>query len=107
MKQNSVKRISPVAQFAMLLAPVVMSCFFLVYSLTGLIVEGREKLIWALEAPDVAMWTGAGIIAYSLVVLAFARWKGAVRYHVLNVSSWAHIILSVLLAASIFVTAKF
>jgi len=106
MKQNSVKPISPVAQFSLLLTPVVISCFFLVYSLTGWIVEGRDKLNWALEAPDVAKWTGGGIVIYCLVVLAYARWKGATRYHVLNVSSWGHIILALLLCMSVYITAK-
>lgn len=93
-------------QFVLLLTPVVMSCFFLVFSLTGWIVEGRDKLTWALEAPGVALWVGAGIIIYSLVVMAYARWKGAARYHVLNVSSFGHIILAVLLTISVFITVK-
>jgi len=106
MMQNSINPISPVAQFALLLTPVVMSCFFLVYSLTGWIVEGRDKLLWSIEAPDVAMYTGAGIVAYCIVVLLYARWKGATRYHVLNVSSIGHILLAVLLSISVFVTVK-
>jgi len=44
MEQNSVRPISPVTQFALLLIPVVMTCFFLVYSLTGWILEGRDKM---------------------------------------------------------------
>lgn len=106
MKQNSIKPISPVTQFVLLLSPVVMSCFFLVYSLTGWIVEGRDKLNWALEATGVAMWVGAGIVIYCLIVLGYARWKGAERYHVLNVSSWGHIVLAVLLTVSVFISVK-
>jgi len=104
MAQNSVKPISPVTQFSLLLIPVVMSCFFLVYALTGWILDGRDRLNWSLEAPDVALWVSAGIIAYSFVVMLYARFKGAVRYHVLNISSVAHIVLSVLLTASVFIT---
>ncbi len=106
MTQNSVKPISPVVQFVLLLTPVVMSCFFLVYSLTGWIIEGRDKLNWALEAPGVAMWVGAGILIYSFLVMAYTRWKGAARYHVLNISSWGHILLAVLLTISVFITVK-
>ena len=106
MKQNSAKPISPVTQFVLLLTPVVMSCFFLVYALTGWIVEGRDMLNWALEAPGVATWVGAGLMLYCLAVLAYARWKGAARYHVLNVSSWGHILPAVLLTVSVFITVK-
>jgi len=106
MTQNSANPVSPVAQFALLLTPVVMSCFFLVYSLTGLVIEGRDKLNWAIEAPDVAMYTAAGIVTYCIVVMLYARWKGASRYHVLNISSIGHILLSVVLCISVLVTVK-
>ena len=106
MTQNSLNPISPVAQFSLLLAPVVMSCFFLVYALTGLIVDGRDKLLWSIEALDVAVYTGAGIVAYSIVVMLYARWKGATRYHVLNISSIGHIVLSIVLVICVFVTVK-
>jgi len=106
MKQNSTKPVSPVTQFVLLLSPVVMSCFYLVYALTGWIVEGRDKLKWALEAPGVALWVGTGITIYSLIVLLYARWKGAARFHVLNVSSLGHILLAVLLTISVFITVK-
>lgn len=106
MTQNSLNPISPVAQFSLLLAPVVMSCFFLVYALTGLIVDGRDKLLWSIEALDVAFYTGAGIVAYSIVVMLYARWKGATRYHVLNISSIGHIVLSIVLVICVFVTVK-
>jgi len=106
MKQNSTKPISPVIQFVLLLTPVVISCFYLVYSLTGWIIEGRDKLNWALEAPGVALWVSAGIVIYCFLVLAYARFKGAERYHVLNVSSWGHMLLAVLLTVSVFITVK-
>ena len=106
MTQNSINPISPVVQFVLLLTPVVISCFFLVYSLTGWIIEGRDKLNWALEAPGVAMWVGAGSLIYSFLVMAYTRWKGAERYHVLIISSWGHILLAVLLTVSVFITVK-
>lgn len=81
-----------------------MTCFFLVYSLTGWILEGRDKMNWSLEAPGVAVWVGTSIVAYCLVVMLYAHWKGASRYHWLNLSSWTHIILALLLTASVFVS---
>ena len=83
-----------------------MSCFFLVYALTGLIIEGRDKVNWAIEAPEVALYTTFGIVAYSIVVMLYARWKGASRYHSLNISSIGHILLSALLCICVFVTVK-
>ncbi len=106
MQQYSAKPISPVMQFVLLLTPVVMSCFFLVYALAGWVVEGRHKLNWSLEAPAVATWTAIGVVTYCIVVLLYARWKGATRYHVLYVSSWGHIFISVLLTISVFVAVK-
>ena len=104
--QNSVKPISPAVQFALLLSPVVMSCFFLVYALAGLVIEGRDKVNWAIEAPNVALYTTLGIVTYCVVVMLYARWKGASRDHVLNISSVGHILLSVLLLICVFVTVK-
>ena len=106
MKQNSVKPISPVTQFVLLLSPVVMTCFFLVYAIAGWVVDGREKATWSVEAGDVAVWTGAVIVAYSLLVLLYARWKGAARFHALNLSSWAHIAVAVVLTISVFIAMK-
>jgi len=106
MKQNSVKRISPVTQFVLLLSPVVMSCFFLVYALAGWVVDGREKSNWSIEAPDVAIWTGSGIVIYCVLVMLYTRWKGAARYHMLNLSSWCHLVLAVLLTVSVFVAIR-
>lgn len=103
MKQNSAKRISPVTQFVLLLTPVVMTCFFLVYALAGWVVDGRDKYNWSIEAREVAVWVGAGIVTYCLLVMLYAWWKGAARYHVLNLSSWLHIVMAVLLTISVFV----
>lgn len=105
-KKDSIRAISPVLQFALLLTPIVMSCFYLVYALTGWILEGRDKLNWSIEATGVAVWVGSGIIAYSLLVMLYVRWKGGARFHPLNLSSWVHIVLAVLLTVSVFVTVK-
>jgi len=106
MQQNSNNPVSPVTQFALLLSPIVITCFYLVYALTGWILDGRDKLNWAIEAPEVGLWVCAGTIAFSLLVMAYTWFKGAKRTHPLNISSIAHIVIAVLLTASIFVTVR-
>ncbi len=85
---------------------MVISCFYLVYSLTGWILEGRDHLNWSLEAPEVGLYVLAGTVVYCVLVMAYARFKGAARYHPLNVSSIGHIILAILLTVSIFITVR-
>lgn len=83
-----------------------MSCFFVVYALTGFILDGRDKFNWSLEAPTVSLWVGAGIVAFSLLVMAYARVKGAKPMHPLNMSSLGHIVLALLLTVSVFFVAN-
>ena len=104
--QGSHQQISPITQLALLLVPIVLNCFFIVYSLVGWILEGRDKLNWALEAESVALWVCVGIVAYSAAILIFVRFKSAGRYHLLSVSSWGHIVISVLLTVSVFVSVR-
>jgi len=94
---------SPAMQFALLLVPIVMNGFFMVYSLTGWILEGRDKRNWSLEADGVALWVCLGITLYSLLVLAFTRWKKGAWTHPLCLSSFGHILIAIILAASVFV----
>lgn len=93
--------VSPVLQFVLLIVPMVMSCFFTVYALTGWLLEGRDKITWALESPEVAMWVGAGVILYSLLVTGFTLLRGGSRRHPLVWSSLFHSVLSVLLVVSV------
>jgi len=85
-------KVHPVTQFVLLIVPVVMSGFFLVYSLTGLILEGKDRLNWSLEALDVALWVGGGITIYSLAVILFSVFKRLGRMHILPISAALHLI---------------
>lgn len=60
--------IGPVMQFALLIVPMVISGFFLVYALTGWILEGRDHLNWSLEAEKVAVYVGLATLAYCMLV---------------------------------------
>ncbi|NND89772.1 MAG: hypothetical protein HKN42_02835 [Granulosicoccus sp.] len=96
--------VGPVMQFSMLMVPLVMNCFYTVYSLTGWVIDGRDKLGWSLEAPTVGMWVLAGIVMFCGLVIAYARWRGASGRHLLIVSSVGHIVIAVLLTVSIFIS---
>ena len=96
----------PVMQFALLLIPIVLNCFFMVYSLTGWILDGRDKLNWSLEAGGVALWVAVVVTVYCLLVIAFARLRGGAWSHPLCVSSIGHLLIVVILAASVFVTIR-
>ena len=98
--------VHPVTQFVLLIVPVVMSGFFLVYSLTGLILEGRTKLTWSLEAIDVALWVGGGIALYSLFVMAYTKFKRLGHFHILMISSLGHLILALLLTAVVYIIVR-
>jgi len=98
--------VGPVLQFSLFLVPMVMSCFYMVYALAGWIIDGRDKLNWSLEAPTVGVWVCAGMIIYCVLVLAYVRLRGGNMWHPLSVSSVAHILLSLILTLSIFVTVK-
>ncbi len=98
--------VGPVLQFSLFIVPIVMNCFYMVYSLAGWIIDGRDKLNWSLEAPTVGLWVCVGMLLYCLLVLGYVRWRGGNFWHPLSVSSIAHIIISLLLTLSIFVTVK-
>lgn len=99
-------KVHPVFQFVLLIVPVVMTGFFLVYSLTGLILEGKTKLNWSLEAIDVANWVGGGIALYSLSVIAFALYRKLGKYHLLMVSAVGHLVLALILTAIVYIIVK-
>ncbi len=103
---SSKPMISPVAQFTLLLTPVVMTCFYLVYALTGWVIEGRDKFNWSLEATRVALWVGSGIVLYSVLVLLFVRYRGVGKKHILVYSSFLHIGFAILTTVSVFVCVR-
>lgn len=100
------RNISPILQFVLLIVPLVMSGFYTVYALTGVILDGRDKFNWSLEAESVAIYVGAGICIFSVLVLAFAKFHGAPRSHILSISGWGHMVLAVLLTVAVFVLVR-
>ncbi|MFT4728775.1 MAG: hypothetical protein ACI9UN_003288 [Granulosicoccus sp.] len=98
--------VGPVMQFSLLIVPVVMNCFYMVYSLTGWILSGRDKLNWSLEAQTVGYWVLIGIVIFCLLVGAYTLLRGGNRWHPLVISSVGHIVIAVLLTISIYITVQ-
>lgn len=98
--------VGPVMQFSLLLVPMVMSCFYMVYSLTGWILTGRDKFNWSLEAMSVGIWVASGMVLFCALVIAYTYWRGGSRWHPLVISSVGHIVLALLLTLSIFITVR-
>jgi len=96
-------KISPILQFVLLIVPMVMTGFYLVYSLVGLILDGRDKSNWALEATDVALFVGGSIALFSVLVLVYTRIKGLAHSHLLALSGWIHLLLAIALTITVFV----
>jgi hypothetical protein len=98
--------VGPVMQFSLLIVPIVMNCFYMVYSLTGWILSGRDKLNWSLEAETVGYWVSVGIVIYCVLVSAYTFLRGGTRWHPLVISSMGHVVIAVLLTISIFITVR-
>jgi len=94
--------VGPVLQFSLLIVPIVMSTFFLLYALTGWVLEGRHHVNWSIEAPAVALWVGPGIIGYCALVAALVWLRGGAVRHPLMISSLVHALLALLLMSGIF-----
>jgi len=99
-------RMSPVLLFALLMIPIVINCFFIVYALVGWILEGRDKFNWSLEAEEVALWVAAVVIAWSVLQLLYARWKRLPSAHILRISSYGHIVIAALMTLSVIITVR-
>ncbi len=84
-----------------------MTGFYLVYSMVGLILDGRDKANWALEAINVSLPVGGSIALFSVLVLLYAKWKGLTGLHLLKVSGWIHLVLSVVLTVAVFFIARY
>ena len=95
------RRVSPVLQFVLLIVPVVMNGFFVVYTITGWLVSGQYRINWAIEASGVALYVGAGMVGFCLLVLALLKLRGLPWTHPLGISSLVHGALALLLAATI------
>lgn len=103
---ESSRAVGPVARFTLLIVPFVMNGFFLVYALGGWVVEGRDRFNWAIEAVDVAIWVGLGMLAFSVLVIAFTRFSGGGLRHPLVVSSALHALFALLVAVAILALAR-
>lgn len=96
----------PILQFSLLLVPLVINCFYMVYSLTGWILDGRDKRNWSIESPTVGVWVLISVMVISGLVIAYTRWRGGNWWHPLSISSIGHMVLAILLTISIFITVK-
>ena len=99
-------RMSPVLLFSLLMVPMVINCFFMVYALVGWILEGRDKFKWSLEAEEVALWVAFVVLLWCALQLAYARWKQLPRGHLLRISSSGHAAIALLMALSVFITVR-
>ncbi len=100
-EQAAPRRVSVVWQFICLLAPTVMTGFYLVYALVGLILSGDSKLRWCDEALDVGLMVLMIIAALNLPVMLYALWLRLPLRHVLWISPIAHIVIAVGLTLTI------
>ena len=98
--------VGPVLQFLLLLVPFVMNGFFVVYALTGWVIEGRDKLNWSLEAGGVARWVGLGMLGFCALVVAFVRLSGGRWRHPLILSSTAHAAFALLMVVLVAVATR-
>ncbi len=98
--------VGPVMQFSLLIVPMVMNGFYMVYSLTGWILSGRDKRNWSLEAEGVGLWVLLGMAIFCGLVVAFVYLRGGGRWHPLVISSAGHMVVAVLLTLSIFITIR-
>jgi len=94
-------RVSPVVVFVSLLAPVVLTGFYLVYALVGLVVEGQSKQKWSEEALVVGLRVLLLIVIINLIVMIYAWVKKVSKTHLLWLSPLAHILIGVLLTITI------
>ncbi len=96
------KPVSPVWQFISLLAPTVLTGFYLVYGLVGLVLDEKNKLKWSDEALDVGIMVTAIVIGMNALVLAYAWYHRLALRHLLWISPIAHIAICVALTLIVF-----
>jgi len=91
--------VHPALQLLILLAPVVLNGFFLIYALVGLVLEGDSMQRWSDEALDVSLWLTVVNVGYSLFEHLLARWRRLPLRCLLNISAGGHLLLALLLTA--------
>ena len=95
------RTVSPVWQFVSLLAPTVMTGFYLVYALVGLVIEGQDKIKWSDEALRVSLLVTTIIVAINVLVMLYALYHRLRLTHLLWLSPIAHICIAILLTLMI------
>ncbi len=95
------RSVSPVWQFVCLLAPVVMTGFYLVYALVGLVIEGSDKIKWSDEALQVGKLSTLIIVTLNLLVMAYAFFNRLKLTHLLWISPIVHIAIALALTLMI------
>lgn len=101
-KQSAEPRpVSPVWQFVCLLAPIVMTGFYLVYALVGLIIDGSDKLKWSDEALQVGILNAMIIMMINVPVMVYAYFHRLKLSHLLWLSPMFHIAVALALTALI------
>lgn len=93
--------VSPVWQFICLLAPIVMTGFYVVYGLVGLTLEGNSQFRWCEEALEVGRLVLAIIVAINAVVMLYAGFQRLALRHVLWISPLTHIAIALAVTATI------
>ena len=95
------RSVSPVWQFVCLLAPVVMTGFYMVYALVGLVIDGSDKLKWSEEALQVGYLATFIIFVINLLVMLYAYFRRLRFSHLLWISPITHIAIAVVLTGLI------
>jgi hypothetical protein len=94
--------VHPALQLLLLLAPIALNGFFLVYALVGLVLEpGKDLDFWTAEALDVALWVTTVMLGYSALLHLIARWRGLRGWCLLNIAALAHALIALLLTAMV------
>lgn len=101
----SASAVSPVWQFISLLAPIVLTGFYLVYGLVGLFIDGDTKLKWSDEALTVGLRVTMLILLLNGIVMAYALFCKVPRTHLLWLSPLTHIAIAVVLTVIIAIIA--
>jgi hypothetical protein len=94
--------LSVVVMLPLLLIPLVISGFFLVYTLFALLLEGDLLALWRNESWSVAWPTAAIQIGFCACTIAFTRWLQLPWNHLLNWSSLIHVALVLALATIVY-----
>ena len=91
-----------VVMLPLLLIPLVISGFFLVYTLFALLLDGNLLALWRNESWGVAWPTVAVQIGFCATTIAFTRYKKLPWSHLLSWSGPAHIVLVLVLATIVY-----